>query len=613
MGGSNPTAPLVDGVRFTSVRFRRYKALADFQIALGRANVLVGPNNCGKSTVIGAFRILGAGLQKALAKRPELVATPEGSRLGYWIPAESIPVSLENAHTDYREEWSSITFRLSSGLHLLLHFPPDGGCALVPDPEGPVITGPSLFRARYPISVGVIPVLGAVEHEERLLNTETVRRGLATHRASAHFRNYWVHFPDGFDEFRSLLKTTWPNVDIERPRAEGGVYGELLVMYCRENRIPRELFWAGFGFQVWCQILSHLVRVKSTSMIVVDEPEIYLHPDLQRRLVGLLKDLGPDVLVATHSSEIVTEAEAHDLVMVDKAKRSASRVTGVDGVRATLKAIGSNQNVVLAQLARTRRVLYVEGEDFKVLRRLARLFGFTELASSIGVTLVPLGGFPAPEAVRALSDGIQMAVGAQLVFAGVFDSDYRSDEEIERVERALEATLVYCHIYGRKELENYLLVPAVLDRAIRAVVHDRNQRLLAPPEQIPPAKDLLRRATDDLRLDVQSQVVASHMRPQNKAHHRDMVTLTLEATERFERKWSDIDLRLDIVPGKRALSSLNRILQETYKVSLTPTTICSAFTKKDLSFEISTVLRELEAFRKMDPDAAQTVGERRRA
>jgi energy-coupling factor transporter ATP-binding protein EcfA2 len=602
---------LVDRVRFTSVRFQRYKALADFQIALDRTNVLVGPNNCGKSTIIGAFRILAAGLQKALAKRPDLVTTPEGSRHGYWIPPESIPVSLENVHTDYREDWSSISFRLSSGLHLLLYFPPDGGCALVPDPEGPVITGPSVFRARYPINVGVIPVLGAVEHEEKLLNAETVRRGLATHRASSHFRNYWMHFPQGFDEFRSLLKATWPNVDIERPRAEGGVYGELLVMFCRENRIPRELFWAGFGFQVWCQILSHLVRVKSTSLIVVDEPEIYLHPDLQRRLVGLLKDLGPDVLVATHSSEIVTEGEARDLVMVDKAKRSASRVAGVDGVRATLKAIGSNQNVVLAQLARTRRVLYLEGEDFKVLRRLARLFGFTELANAIGVTLVPLGGFPAPEAVRALSDGIQMAVGAQLVFAGVFDSDYRLDDEIERVEKALEGTLVYCHIYGRKELENYLLVPAVLDRAISTVVHDRKERFLATAETIPSARELLRLATDELRLDVQSQVVASHMRPQSKAQHRDMATLTLEATERFERKWADIDLRLDIVPGKKALSSLNRILQESYKVSLTPAAICSAFTKKDLSFEISTVLRELEAFRKLDPDKALTLGRSR--
>ena len=33
------------------------------------------------------------------------------------------------------------------------------------------------------MTVGVVPVLGPVEHEERLLERTTVTRGLATHRA----------------------------------------------------------------------------------------------------------------------------------------------------------------------------------------------------------------------------------------------------------------------------------------------------------------------------------------------------------------------------------------------------------------------------------------------
>jgi energy-coupling factor transporter ATP-binding protein EcfA2 len=589
-----------DRTRITSVRFQRYKALGDFHVALDHLNVLVGPNNSGKSTVIGAFRILAVGLQKAVAKRPEFVETPEGPRLGYEIPVDTIPVSLENVHTNYREEWSLIEFRLSSGLRLRLHFPPDGGCALVPDPEGPVITGPSLFRSRYPIRVGVVPVLGAFEHQERLLNAETVRRGLSTHRASSHFRNYWFHFPQSFDEFRALLRATWAGVDIERPRLAGASAPDQLAMFCREGRIPRELFWAGFGFQVWCQIISHLVRVKDSNAVIVDEPEIYLHPDLQRRLVGMLRDLGPDVILATHSSEVITEADAKDLVLIDKDKRSGSRVTGVEGVRATLKAIGSNQNVVIAQLARTRRVLYVEGEDFKILRRFAMVLGLVELANGIGLTTVELGGFPVPEAVKALSEGIERAIGEKLLFAGVFDSDYRSLDEAEGVERSLAGTLQYTHIYARKELENYLLIPNVLDKAISTAVRDRKLRGGEVIEPVPPARELLQSATNEFRLEVQSQLLASHLRPRSRT---DPATTALRATERFERKWNDMDLRMDLVPGKKAMAALNRLLRASHKINITVAGVCAAFSKKEVPFEIASVLRELDAFRRLDVDA----------
>jgi len=36
--------------------------------------------------------------------------------------------------------------------------------------------------------------------------------------------------------------------------------------------------WVGFGYQIWCQLLTHLSRAAEDSLVVVDEPEVYLHP-----------------------------------------------------------------------------------------------------------------------------------------------------------------------------------------------------------------------------------------------------------------------------------------------------------------------------------------------
>ena len=85
-------------------------------------------------------------------------------------------------------------------------------------------------------------------------------------------------------------------MDIELPEAVYGGTDPLLRMTCPEERMPRELFWSGFGFQVWCQMLTFIVRAKDASVLVIDEPDIYLHSDLQRQRVSILRDLGTNIV-----------------------------------------------------------------------------------------------------------------------------------------------------------------------------------------------------------------------------------------------------------------------------------------------------------------------------
>ena len=117
--------------------------------------------------------------------------------------------------------------------------------------------------------------------------------------------------------------------------------------------MTRELYWVGFGFQIWCQLLTHLSRATENSLVVVDEPEVYLHPDIQRQLLGILRDIGADALLATHSSEIIAEADPAEIVMIDKRKRKGERLKNVAGVQRALEAVGSSQNITLTSLRRS--------------------------------------------------------------------------------------------------------------------------------------------------------------------------------------------------------------------------------------------------------------------
>ena len=261
-------------------------------------------------------------------------------------------------------------------------------------------------------------------------------------------------------------------MDIQPPEIDTTHGRARLHMFCPEDRIPREIFWAGFGFQVWCQMLTHLIQSSETSLFMIDEPDIYLHSDLQRQLLNLLRDLGPDILIATHSTEIITEAETDDILLVDKRRRAARRIWHPSELQQVFATLGSNLNPILTQLVKTRRVIFVEGKDFQILGRFARKLGFDNVGSRSEFAVVPIEGFN-PDRIRSLKSGIETALGGRVLAAAVLDRDYRSEGERRAISDACRGFCDYVTIYERKEIENFVLVPEAIDRAATRRLADR--------------------------------------------------------------------------------------------------------------------------------------------
>lgn len=560
-------------------------------------NILVGPNNSGKSTILSAFRILEVGIHHAWYKKADIVKGPSGECFGYQILQESISLPLEYVHTNYEDIDSTITFRLSNNNKLILFFPKEGGCFLLTDTQGKPISTPSVFRKNFPIAIEIVPVLGPVEQNEKVLSEETIRRGLSTHRASRHFRNYWYYYPDGFDEFSEMVSKTWPGMTIQAPYLVD-MMSQSLAMFCEENRFPRELFLSGFGFQIWCQLLTHVSRCNDATLLIVDEPEVYLHPDVQRQLLGILRYCGPDIIVATHSTEIMGEADASEILLIDKSKRSAERLRDIEGVQAALNAVGSVQNITLTQLARTRRLLFIEGpDDFKILRRFARQIGLTELATGMDLTAIESGGFSSWERIKSLAWGFQSALGSELHIGAIFDRDYWSDEEVDSILADLRNYLEIAHIHSRKEIENYLLVPDVLERAFSKALADRARRTEGTIEQTESIIEIIDRITIPFRNSSQAQYIAK--RTKYLEHSSiDNATITAETIENFNTKWDNLNTRMEIVPGKEVLRQLRYEIQTKYSVNLTDFRIIDEFKLVEIPGDLLELLKQLEEYRK---------------
>ncbi len=152
------------------VELRNFKAFNRYSLQIRSMNILVGPNNSGKSTILDAFRVLYAGLRKATSRKPEIVLGPDKDMWGYSVVTDGLPLSLENIATDYDTSKPTIAqFYFANRNSLMLFFHPEGIVNLIPIFDKGTVRSPSAFKKEFPVKIGFVPVLGPFEHNEILL------------------------------------------------------------------------------------------------------------------------------------------------------------------------------------------------------------------------------------------------------------------------------------------------------------------------------------------------------------------------------------------------------------------------------------------------------------
>ncbi len=463
--------------------------------------------------------------------------------------------------------------------------------------ENVTIRSPKDFIEKVGIEIGYVPILGPVEHQERLFLKDAARLALLTHRASRNFRNIWYHYIEDFDEFKSLVKSTWPGMDIDPPEVNYSEEKPIINMFCPEERIPREIYWAGFGFQVWCQMLTYIIKNKNATLFMIDEPDIYLHSDLQRQLLGILKNLGPDIIIATHSTELISEAELNDIVIINKSNNSAKRIKDPSQLREIFQVLGSNLNPVLTQIAKSKRVLFVEGKDFIVFSKFARILGFDQVANRGDFAVVPVEGFN-PTKLRAFKEGIEKTIGLKILSSVIFDKDYRSESEIEDELADLQKGHFFAHIHNRKELENFLLLLEPIEKAIRIRLKEKNERTNKNDVIDKSLTEILDIVSSEYKFKTQAQLQSHRIKYEKSKNPRiDESTIIEKVLGEFENEWNNLNSRLLILPGKEFLSSLNQYLQENYKITITYSNILSSTKKEEVPKEIAKLISDIEKFR----------------
>ena len=80
------------------------------------------------------------------------------------------------------------------------------------------------------------------------------------------------------------------------------------------SNAEREVFWTGNGLQIWLQVLYHSFRQRDVGTLVLDKRTSPCTLTSSVRLVAMLEDLGPQIIVATHSPEVIAEASKDSVI-----------------------------------------------------------------------------------------------------------------------------------------------------------------------------------------------------------------------------------------------------------------------------------------------------------
>ncbi|WP_320202197.1 ATP-dependent nuclease [Agrobacterium sp. rho-13.3] len=566
--------------------FRKH---ASFSVSCKERNVLIGPNNAGKSSLLDALRIFSDVQRYASRRVPILKSYDDFGVCALYEATNSIfSVTLENICRNYSDDYAIVIITNEIGNKLHIRINPEKQPEIFIQTEDKIEKTKKFFEKSFPEKVVVVPTLGQFEESEKLNDADYVRSIEFTRLASRNFRNIWRNKPkEHFEEFRDLIVKNWPDVDISATELNS-TFPPTLQMFYTESGKSREVYWSGFGFQAWLQMMTHFLRGSEDDVLVLDEPDVYLHADLQRRLFHIAKKRFRQLFLATHSSEIMNEANATDVILIKPGLLTGARITSDAGYRSAHALLGSSENADFARLTRAKRIIAFEGNDRNIYKKIERKIIRSGVLNDPDTISLKIGGYEHWQRVDNLTWMFKELFGIDAKIVALFDRDYRCDAQIEDFEGVLSTSGVWCRVLRRKEIENYLLeLDPLADAFIKSAL--RRNIVISKKEFEAVLSDITDRVKDDCLINVQSEFTKYSNLKRDK---RDTSTILKIAKEEFDREWKEIGPKKRI-GGKQVIIDLNNYFQKQYGFSVSNSTILEEFRKDSIDGELVKIIEEI--------------------
>lgn len=452
-----------------------------------KITILVGQNDCGKSNVLRGIE-WGSQIYN-------LHNVGYASEIDFHLrDKEQVPVLHVRHHYNESEQLAlqklgniSLLIPIVTNFDEKISAPPEVQ-ALAYDSLPPLFSALELNRDTYPpdieasvkkqlsvkLAYNVIKQLPKVQIIPQFRRIEDTEKYSIEGKGIVRLLSLWQHPEIGKDQnrhrfervqklLRDLLER--PNVTLEVPHT----HKEILVHDTKTGlRLPLESHGTGIHQLI---ILAIAVLSEDDALYGIEEPEIHLHPVLQKRFLKFLREETTGrYIITTHSPVLIAPAEDVDVIhlkMVDGVTIPRRIETDAGSLEA-LEDLGIRPS----DLLQANSVVWVEGpSDRTYIKRWLELLA-PDLAEGIDYSMMFYGGrlLSHLSLEREVDPGVEPLVKLLRInqrSAIVMDSDRKKsvndplNATKQRIIEEGKANGLHCWVTHGREIENYLTARTV--------------------------------------------------------------------------------------------------------------------------------------------------------
>lgn len=444
---------------------RNFKKFKSASFEFDKHVVIVGPNNCGKTTLLQAVAVWSEVCDRWMSDGSRMTtATREGKYVDITMSRlESLP------YKDFRLMWrnqdtqSPITLSLKTAkweIGFELTYVEQE--MLRVRPTSNVMESHLIACEQNRLSTVYVPPFSGLTMPEAKVAPETVMVSLVQDmlhgRGGSVLRNMLLEISTDPDSWRSVQAAIKELFGYELTHPSG--VAEIMVGYRQlRDESALDIACGARGFLQVLFIYASLYYSKNSAVIMIDEPDAHLYLALQESVYNRLKTLAQStdrqLIVVTHS-ELLMEAARRDLKVL---------------TRGTLESVGRKVAKDVLRMVRVREVLlaqsgfgilYVEGDtDIRILREWARSLGHPALKFLEGSLWRPTAS-EAKNFASSHFSALQLSVPG---LRGILLEDRNGKDDAHRSQRPSVRGLKSL-LWDRYEIESYLIHPQALLRFV---------------------------------------------------------------------------------------------------------------------------------------------------
>ena len=599
-------------MKIRELHVEKFKRFSSLDLELGDFDLLIGPNQCGKSTVLQALTVFQFCLSATLSSRRATDGTTETvlKHKGFgWEEFTPIPIAhpLDLWTDRFQQRFKrQIRFKIevifdTGGKVSMSIGLPHNRFSIHPNAEN--VANLDILRG---VSIVFVPSFAGLLVKEQY-QTPAMKRALrASGRHGEIIRNTLLElkkYPEKHGQLQRILAnafgTDLKEIDFD---AETDVY--IGSQYDEGRPKLFEIASSGSGLHQFVQILAFIMIEKPTT-VLMDEPDAHIHSALQAELLRVIQQIAEaedvQVVIATHSKELIEAVGPHNIISFSPEGVPTHLRTRYDVLEA-IRNLGALDNIDLANLRHCQKCIFVEGRfDRKAIEMLVEKVGNESLARRlrVGTVFIKMGGRDKP--VTDMLAMLQQLFDTpnRIDALVVRDRDYMLQDDYESYEDLFNTEGQTWHIWRKNEIENFLLIPEAIHRLLVRKYPD-SPLLIPSTEQI---QQWLDEECEHLVDEVFDSLCSEFSRLDRKS---DPKTVNQRAREYLESRWNARS-KLSLCKGTQIMQRLQQRLRER-DMTFSLEELLAEIRIDELDNDIQVLLEKLAHFLDIEPRSENSHG-----